>query len=163
MRDSHVGLLGDRGWLVDRVGRTRAMRVDEVDAARLEDGLWFPNRLQALLTDLRTRSLQTLAGREAYVVTGRTRTLPEVNLYFDKESGLLVRAEYYTDVTLGRYPTVLDVEAYGPVSDVRMPVKWTISEILQRRVSYAVDEITRDGPPLDQARFEKPSDSRADQ
>jgi hypothetical protein len=64
-------------------------------------------------------------------------------------------------VTLGRYPTVLDVEAYRAVSDVQMPVRWTISEILQRRVTYQVDEITRDGP-LERARFEKPAEPRAD-
>jgi photosynthetic reaction center cytochrome c subunit len=160
-RDSPVGLLVDRGWLVDRVGRLRPMRIDEVDATKLEDGLWFPSRLKTFVKELQTTGIQVIRGRQVYVVTGRTPVLPEVDLFFDRESGLLVRAMYYTDVTVGRYPTQIDIDAYRPIADVRIPAGWTVSEILDRRVTYWIDEVEQN-VAIEMGRFEKPSEPRRD-
>ena len=48
-------------------------------------------------------------------------------MYFDSESGLLVRLVRYSDSMVGRTPTQLDYTDYRDVSGVKMPFRWTVS------------------------------------
>jgi hypothetical protein len=52
-----------------------------------------------------------------------------VNLYFDDQSGLLVRLVHWTVTAIGTVPTQLDFSDYREVAGVKMPFKivttWT--------------------------------------
>jgi hypothetical protein len=46
-------------------------------------------------------------------------------LYFDENTGLLVRALRYADTAVGRVPTQIDYSDYREVAGVKVPFKWT--------------------------------------
>jgi hypothetical protein len=152
-----VSYSGKTGWLVDYANHLRQMRLDEVDGAILEDGVFFPDRLLAVLTERRVAGLEMLDGREVYVVSGRTAYLPLVKLAFDKESGLLRRLEYYTEAGVGRFPVQFDVEKYSTVNGAQIPTRWIVTEIRRRRWTYQLDDIKPNAAAPD-ARFVMPAD-----
>ena len=50
-----------------------------------------------------------------------------VNLYFDRETGLLVRSVRYADSPVGLSPTQVDYADYREVAGVKMPFRWTVT------------------------------------
>ena len=49
-----------------------------------------------------------------------------VKLYFDAESGLLLRQIRYIDASVGRATWQTDYSDYRDVNGVKMPFKWTL-------------------------------------
>jgi hypothetical protein len=80
---------------------------------------------------------------------GAERAGPQapVNLYFDDETGLLVRALRFADTAVGRVPTQIDFSAYRTVSGLKVPftikTTWTDGqstiELADVRVNVAID------------------------
>ena len=60
-------------------------------------------------------------GREVYVISAKTRNLPKVEAYFEKESGMLARLVYFNDTVFGVYPTQIDYRDYRDVGGIKMP------------------------------------------
>ena len=93
--------------------------------------------------------------REIQVVQGTRGGRPPVNLYFNEESGLLVRLVRFSDTPIGRVPTQIDYADYREVSGVMMPfhriVTWTTGQ--------SIIELTavRPNVPIDGARFARPA------
>ena len=150
-----VAFDGRAGWLVDYANHLRRMRLDEVDAAMLEDAVFFPDRLSSVLIDGRVAGLEIVGGREAFILLGRTAYLPVVRIAFDKESRLLRRLEYYTETGIGRFPVQFDVEQYTTVGGAQVPARWTVTEIRRRRWTYQLDQITP-GAAVPDTRFAMP-------
>ena len=50
-----------------------------------------------------------------------------MKLFFDKESGLLVRQARFIDTTVGFIPLHVDYSDYRAVSGVKMPFHWTVT------------------------------------
>lgn len=150
-----VAVTGRTGWLVDYANHLRQMRLDEVDAALLEDAVFFPERWASVLTERRVTGLEIIDGRDVYVIAGRTAYLPVVRIAFDKESGLLRRLEYFTEAGVGRFPVQFDVEQYSTVGGARLPVRWVVTEIRRRRWTYQLDDV-KPGVAAPEARFVMP-------
>ncbi|PYS10159.1 MAG: hypothetical protein DMG17_25470, partial [Acidobacteria bacterium] len=98
----------------------------DLDGARVEAELAFPGRLKQMLTEWRVGAPFTIDDREVYIVQGRLAPggLP-VKLFFDRQSGLLVRLVHYADTAVGRIPTQVDYEDYRDVAGIKMPFKLT--------------------------------------
>jgi hypothetical protein len=152
-----VSYSGSTGWLVDYANHLRKMRLDEIDAAKLEDGVWFPDRMTAVLSESQVSGLEKIGNRDVYVITGRTAYLPLVQVYFDKESGLLRRLVYYTDAGVGRFPVQLDVEQHRAVQGAQVPSRWVVTEIRRRRWTYQLEQIAPNAVIQD-ARFTMPAE-----
>ena len=147
---------GDVGWVRGANGRPRDMRSEELDTAKLEDPFFFAGQLKEIVSNLRVQRVEKVGGREAYVVFGRTQALPQVMLYFDRESGMLVRLIHYTDTAVGRYPTQIDYADFRTLDGVKVPFRWTIAEIRGRRYTYQMDDV-QENIPIEDSRFAKPS------
>jgi hypothetical protein len=150
-----VTYTGKTGWLVDYANHLREMRLDEVEAAALEDGVWVPARLVDLLVESTVDGIEQIDGADVYVVSGRTPYLPQVRVSFDKTSGLLRRLEYFTDAGVGRFPVQLDVEKHTVVDGARVPSRWVVTEIRRRRWTYQLDAFTP-GAAIPDSRFLMP-------
>jgi hypothetical protein len=77
------------------------------------------------------------------------------SLYFDPETGLLVRQLRFAESPVGRIPTQVDYEDYRDVAGVKMPFKWTMTGI-NGRDSFEITDI-QPNARVDQARFGKPA------
>ena len=127
-----------------------------LDAARIEAELFFPSRIKEMLTEWRVGPFTTIDDRPMEMVQGRFRPdgLP-VTLYFDSESGLLVRVIVYTASPVGVNPRQIDFADYRDVAGVKMPFRWTVTWT-DGRSTTEVSEIEPNAA-IDASRFTRPS------
>ena len=78
-----------------------------------------------------------------------------VNLYFDPESGLLLRSVRYADSPVGLSPTQVDYADYREVAGVKMPFRWTVTW-LDGRSTITLSDVQANAA-IDTAKFRQPS------
>ena len=132
-----------------------ALSNQDIDGLKLDVDLSFPANIRQALTKWRVGSPTVLDDREVYVVQGTTARGATATLYFDMESGLLVRRVRYTDSPVGRIPTQTDYSDYRDVAGVKMPFKWTTTW-LDGRDTFEITEV-QPNVAIDAARFAKPA------
>jgi photosynthetic reaction center cytochrome c subunit len=97
----------------------------DLDGARLDAELSFPAMLKQNLSNWRTGFPPvTIDNHAAQVVEGTAPGGTRVKLFFDKESGLLLRQARFVDTVVGLIPVDVDYSDYRSVSGVKMPFKW---------------------------------------
>ncbi|HVA95052.1 MAG TPA: hypothetical protein VNI36_09135, partial [Candidatus Dormibacteraeota bacterium] len=67
----------------------------------------------------------TIDGHNVEVVEGTAPGGTRVKLFFDKDSGLLIRQARFIDTVLGFTPMHIDYSDYREVDGVKMPFQWT--------------------------------------
>jgi hypothetical protein len=112
-----------------------------VDSSKLEDSLNFAMQLKRLLNTPRVVRTEQFEGKDVWVVSGKMAWLPLVLLYFEKESGLLVRLIHYNGTAGGWFPTQTDYSDYRVVDGVMVPFRWTVALIRGRRLTYQMEEV----------------------
>ena len=127
-----------------------------MDGARLEADLAFPANIKSSLSAWRVGfPLTAIDDRPVQIVQGTGAGGTRVKLYFDVESGLLVRTLRYTNTAVGLVPTQIDYSDYREVSGVRMPfhcvVTWTDG---QSTIDLSDVQVN---VPIDPARFARPA------
>ena len=152
--DSVTGVNGDQGWL-STPGRTvHDMSPAEADAAKVDADLFFPSILQQVFKELRVQQKQQVNGHETYIVLGMRDNQPPMQLYFDEESGLLVRVLRYAETPLGRNPTQIDYADYRGEGGVKTPFRWTVA---RPSGSFTIQiEKMQQNVPLEDDKFAKP-------
>jgi hypothetical protein len=126
-----------------------------LDAARLDADLTFPARIKQALTEWRVGVPDTIDNHAVQVVQGRSAARTPVRLFFDKDSGLLVRLIRYTDSPVGLNPMQIDYSDYREVAGVKMPFHWTVTWLDGR----SIIELTEVQPnvSVDAGKFAKPA------
>src|SRR5207249_12335601 len=92
---------GTQGWLSVPV-REHRMSTAENAAARIDADLYFPLHVKTLYERFRVNAGEKIDGHDTYLVVGLKEGQPPLLLYFDKESGLLLRLVRYAETPLGR-------------------------------------------------------------
>ena len=129
---------------------------DDLAGAKVEAELSFPAQVKQALSDWRVGFPTTIDDRDVLVVQGRTGAgRPPVKLYFDVDSGLLVRLVRYTDTPVGRIPTQIDYADYRDVSGIKMAFKWTTTWTDGRSVTEL--NSVQLNAPVDAATFAQPT------
>jgi ubiquinol-cytochrome c reductase cytochrome b subunit len=126
----------------------------ELDGARLDAQLSFPARIAQSLTGLRVGPRIESQGKEVYVLQGNGARGSLATLYFEQESGLLVRMIRYTPSKIGRVPTQVDYENYRDVGGLKFPYRWTFTWLDGRDVFDFTD--VKFNVPIDPAKFGEP-------
>jgi hypothetical protein len=78
-----------------------------------------------------------------------------VKLYFNVESGLLVRTLRYTNTLVGVVPTQIDYSDYREVSGVKMPFHWVVTWTDGQSTIDLSD--VQANVPIDPNRFARPA------
>src|SRR3984885_4155142 len=149
--DSITAFDGHEGWLGVPKRPVREMHGPDIDAAAMDADLHFPAHLKATFSEVKVRGKETLGDRDAYVVMGQREGKTPLRLYFDEQSGLLVRL---ADTPLGQLPTQIDYADYREVSGVKIPFRWTLARP-GGRFTIQVSEV-KQNVPVDDAKFAKP-------
>lgn len=146
------------GWT--RAGNTapRDLRKAEADGTKLDDPFNLPVQLKQVMLDAKMDRPEVIAGREVYVMTGRTQNLPLVKAYFDKESGMLVRLVHHTDTPFGPYPTQIEYRDFRDVGGRKVPYQWVSSQVRNREFTYAMQAVR--ATEVDDTRFARPGGTR---
>src|SRR5581483_6458155 len=96
----------------------------------------------------------TIDDKEVDVVQGSSARGTLATLYFDKESGLLVRSVRYGKSPVGRVPTQFDYADYRDVGGVKFPFKVTFSW-LDGKDAFQIDAV-KTNVPIEPSRFDQP-------
>jgi len=91
------------------------------------------------------------------MISGQRTGLPPVEMYFDKQSGVLIRVVRYAQSPLGRNPTQIDYSDYRDVAGVNLPFHWTTSTPTGRFTIQL--ESAQANVAIPEIRFEKPRPS----
>lgn len=117
---------GVKGWAKDASG-TRALEGRELaDAMRDADLLRYVN-LRATYPQMRVLTKEKVGDREAYVVGATSRDDSREKLYFDVQTGLLIRKYMAFRTAFGTIPEVMDFTDYREVNGVKLPFTITWS------------------------------------
>jgi hypothetical protein len=145
---------GQAGWTLVPGRPLRNMNKGDLQAASIDADLRLAAHVQTLFSDLKVKPDQQIAGRTVSLIQASNPKLPPVELYFDQQSGLLVRTVRYVDSPLGRNPTQIDYSDYREVSGIQQPFEWTVTQP-QGRFTVQLDQIDVN-VPVEEARFAKP-------
>jgi len=100
----------------------------DLDGAKLDADLTFPATLKQALIKWHADFPPTkINDRNVQVVEGTAANGTHVKLFFDKESGLLLRQARFINTAVGLTPLNVDYSDYRAVSGVKMPYKWTVT------------------------------------
>jgi photosynthetic reaction center cytochrome c subunit len=154
--DSTTVYDGRAGWIAAPLRPVSVLALTGTDlaGARLDAEMSFPGRLKQALGRWRVGFPVTVGDRDLQVVQGTSAAGVIATLYFDPESGLLVRMVRYSNSVVGRTPTQIDYADYRDVAGVKMPFHFTVTW-LDGRETFELSEI-QPNVPIDAAKFAKP-------
>jgi outer membrane lipoprotein-sorting protein len=159
--DSTTTFNGRTGWLAapstDSPMPVVELTAGDLDGARLEAQLSFPAGIKQALKQWRAGYPTTIDDRKVQLVQGTADGRYPINLYFDDQTGVLVRLVHFTDSPVGLSPTQIDYGDYRDVSGVKMPFRWTTSW-LDGRTTTELTEVQLNAA-VDNAKFAKPAPS----
>jgi hypothetical protein len=167
---------GATGWVrtpLNVLGEYQLIGGD-LDGARFDAQLAFPGQIKQILTNLKTGPQTTISDLQmsqsqaavqkdagpgktytADVVQGNGPRGLLVTLYFDRQTGLLLRELRYSETPIGRVPTEIDFSDYRDVDGIKLPFR--IAYVwLDGRDSIVLNEI-KTNVPIDEAKFGRPA------
>jgi len=140
---------GRTGWVAEpgRPVPLLELTGEFLEAIKTDADLAFPGRIKQSFSQWRVGFSTTINDREVEVVQGNSGGSFPVKLYFDKQTGLLVRQVRYTNSPVGLNPTQIDYRDYREVSGVKMPFRWTtnwtdgraITELAEIQANVAIE------------------------
>jgi photosynthetic reaction center cytochrome c subunit len=154
--DSITAFDGHQGWLSNPGRPTRPMSEQDNNVAKLDADLHFAADVKQLFSAFQVHETEKIGDREVFLVVATSEGKPPVRLYFDAESGLLVRMIRYTETPLGRNPSQVDFADYRATDGVKIPYRWTLARPGQR-FTIQVSEV-KQNVPVDDAQFAMPGE-----
>lgn len=152
--DSITAFDGKQGWL-SNAGHPHSMSAAENDAARIDSDFYFASHVKTLFQKFIVAPGEKIDGHDTYLVVGRNEGQPPLRLYFDQQSGLLLRLVRYAETALGRMPTQIDYADYRDADSVKIPYRWTLARP-GNRFTIQIDEV-KQNIAVDDAKFAQPS------
>jgi hypothetical protein len=152
--ESVTAFNGQAGWLTTPRG-VHPMNASEQQSARIDAQIYFPVRLRELYQEFKVLTGETIDGHATFLVTAKGAATPPLRLYFDQQTGLLLRLIRYTETPLGRNPLQVDYTDYRDASGFKIPYQWTLTRTngsFTIRISSVEQNI-----PIDEKLFVMPS------
>ena len=157
------GFDGSAEWTKGQNGAVNALTPDGIDGERARRAAAFyePLTLKAQYQTMRVDGIEQVNGHDTYVVTGVPAANTPEKLYFDTQTGLLLRKSTYIDAMSGRSPYQVDFDDYRNTdSGVKIPFVVRMLPAgprmeLSSRATFRITSV-KDNVPIDDAKFTKP-------
>ena len=156
------GFDGTAAWSQDARGRVAEPgKLEQMRAKRSID-FYEPLSLKSEYTQMMVRGIERVNDRDAYVVVGRPQGDSPERLYFDTETGLLLRRARALPTPLGNIPLNTDYADYRDTgSGVKFPYLITMDPANGDTVLTVVATLhvtkVQDNAPVDNSKFAKPA------
>lgn len=124
--ESVTAFNGQAGWLSTARG-VHPMNASERQSARIDAQLYFPVQLRELYQEFTVLPGETIEGHATFLVTASGTSTPPLRLFFDQQSGLLLRLVRYSETPLGRNPLEVDYADYRDAGGLKIPYQWTLT------------------------------------
>lgn len=124
------------------------LKADEEEQIKREAQLFASADLKAIYSKMEFGIVDKIGGREAYQIRAVTAGNQRERLYFDVQSGLLVRRIASTPTILGNFPYQVDYTDYKDFGGVKLPttvrfalpnITWT-RKVLEVKNNAAIDD-----------------------
>jgi photosynthetic reaction center cytochrome c subunit len=151
------GFDGKVGW--EKGGRGVNELVPAVLEGLKQMFLFYSNiKLKEQFTQMRVGRRDKIGDREVITISGRTVDNRREQLFFDAQSGLLLRRIRYTQTMIGVIPEQTDFDDYRDVEGVKFPftVKVAAVEVGNPLATRSYTEI-RFNVPIDDSKFKMPA------
>src|SRR2546427_1613972 len=162
---------GRTGWIrtpLNVLGEYQLSGSD-LDGARFDAQLSFPGQIKQILRNVKAGPPTTIAdlpnrdtspdvagqNHSVNVVQGTGPRDLLVTLYFDTQTGLLLRELRYGTSPIGRVPTQIDYADYRDVDGIKFPFRVTYAW-LDGRDAITLNDI-KTNVPIDEVKFGKPA------
>jgi hypothetical protein len=150
------GFDGTAGW------EKSARGIRAIEGGELFNLRRYPDWLQDIklkdqFTRLAVEGKDKLGDREVYVLRGATADNKRERLYFDAQTGLLLRRVTGAPTMIGVIPEQVDFEDYRDVGGVKMPFTIRISSIDPFYSSTRKFTEIKLNVPVDETKFTKPA------
>ena len=152
--DNITAFDGREGWLGMTGHPLREMHGSDLDGAGIDADLHLATHFKQMFRETRTEATEKIGDHEVYVVVGQWEAKPPIRLYFDKQSGLLVRLVRFGETALGWLPTQIDYADYRDIDGVKVPYRWTLARP-SGRFTIQVNEL-KQNVLVDDGKFAKP-------
>jgi photosynthetic reaction center cytochrome c subunit len=147
---------GQVGWL-SIPGGVHRMTTTERESAAIDAQIYFPAKVREFYKQFEVHPGEEINQRATYVVTApATPGHPAIRMYFDQQTGLLLRLIRYTQTALGRNPAQVDYADYQQTDGVKIPYQWTLVRP-NGAFTIKVDQVQQN-VPIDSTLFQPPSD-----
>jgi hypothetical protein len=121
------GFNGTSGWAKSSKGDSQVSNEQLAEIAR--DAESYGNtRIRELYSQMVVDGRATVGDREAFMISAVTRNGLSEKLFFDAQTGLLIRRYRETKTALGQFPTQTDYEDYREVDGIKLPfsIRWSM-------------------------------------
>lgn len=153
--DNVTAFNGQEGWLGMTGHPLREMHGSDLDGAAIDADLHLATHLKPMFSEMRVPGTEKVGDLEAYVVVGQREGKPPIQLFFDEQSGLLLRLVRLGETALGQMPTQIDYADYRDAGGVRIPYRWTLARPGGRFTIQVIE--VKENVPVDDAKFVKPA------
>jgi outer membrane lipoprotein-sorting protein len=149
---------GQQAWVaaVDKPVPLMPLTGGDLEGARVDAGLAFPAQIKQEFKNWRSGfPAITVNDKPVQVIEGTTPGGSAIKLYFDKETGLLVRQVRYNNTIIGLTPSHVEYSDYRAVNGVKVPFHWTATWVDGQSTTDLSS--VQANVPIDAARFTKPA------
>ncbi|HCX30969.1 MAG TPA: c-type cytochrome [Blastocatellia bacterium] len=150
------GFDGTAGWEKSARG-IRALEGEELFYLRRYPDLFKDIKLKEQFTRIAVGGKDKIGDREVYVLRGVTTDNKRERLYFDVQSGLLLRRISNMPTMIGQIPEQVDFEDYRDVDGMKVPFTIRISSIDPFYSSMRKFTEIKLNVPIDETKFHKPA------
>ena len=150
---------GAGGWTRAGVAAAADLRPDLLELARLENAVMVPTQFKQLLTGLKVEGQEKVGERTAWVVSGSSPWLPQVRLYFDRDTAYLLSLSYQQKSGYCCHVFRIDYDNFYVTNGIRMPLQWTVNGPRESILVYTFD--SAQVSPIEDSRFARPATSTA--
>jgi hypothetical protein len=149
---------GTAGWMGNAGRPARDMTPAESMSSALDSEFYLGPRLKEIFTQLRVGRPDKIGDIDVIPLTGIRQGQPPVRLFFDAQTGLLLRMIRYTENPLGRMPVQIDYADYRDVGGMKTPFRWTLSRP-NGRFTIQLNDV-KANVPVDDSKFAKPAETK---
>ena len=152
--DMFEGYDGTVAWSVNPIQGSRDKSGTELLQTKITNDFYRDIRLEKIYPKMTVTGIEKVGDKDAYVVRAEPVGLNADMLYFDVDSGLLVRVDSELVSPVGTQKARTFYDEYKPFDGVMIPTK-TRTVLPQVEVTMTVTD-AKSNTPVDQARFAKP-------
>ena len=154
--DFTTGYDGSAGWMQGPRGK-QEMSGDQLEIFRRAVAFSLPLRITDLYPKMRLMGQDKIGDRPVFIVGSQLSDRLQARLYFDVETGLLLRVVTLNDTIIGRIPQQTDYEDYRDVDGVKVPFRVKQSGIDARSGWTRTFTEIKAGVPVDSSKFAAPA------
>ena len=150
---SSQGFNGINGWISSPVEK-REMTAEELSQFKHSAELYKIIKLKESYTQKRVIGIERFGAREAYVIEVTPNDGKSEKLFFDVQTGLLIRERVESETALGAIVEETDFEDYREVEGVKLPFTIRLSKLDSGLIRKFTE--VRFNVPMDESKFNMP-------